>query len=379
LLQREIQNIKIKEFKMNAYINNYELLCDAGDKEALMKAVYAKESALSLNTSYLEGTTAGLGIMEYDNIFDVLEDITGKVLKESNLENFHNTLLILGSSVGGMQECEDIFYRDMSFKNIDPSRYSIHVLSDYLKEKFSFYDSRALSTACTSSANALLLAKRLIEVEAYDNILVIGADGLCKSTVLGFHALGVLSDRRCTPFDIDRNGMNVAEAVGVILLQNKKTQDSIELCGVGASSDAYHMTNPDPEATGAISSMSDAIKDAGIEVDDIDYVNAHGTATLANDRVESLAVEKLFAKDVLVSSTKAITGHTLGAAGAIEAIISCEAIKKSIIPPQTGLKKQENENINVAKEKVSMKIDYVISNSFAFGGNNTSLVFGACK
>ncbi len=364
---------------MSAYINNYEVLCNAGDVKSLMRAIYDKKSALRVDTDYLDGRPAGLGIMEYDNIFNALEDITKKVLEQSNLENFHNTLLILGSSVGGMQECEEIFYRDMGFGNIDPSRYSIHVLSDYLKEKFGFYDSRALSTACTSSANALLLAKRLINVEAYDNVLVIGADGLCKSTVLGFHALGVLSNKKCTPFDINRNGMNVAEAVGVILIQNIKTEDSVELSGAGASSDAYHMTNPDPEATGAMTSMSDAMKDAGVEIKDIDYVNAHGTATLANDRVESLAIQNLFAKDVYVSSTKAITGHTLGAAGAIEAIISCEAIKRSIVPPQTGLEVQENENIKVPKESVATDIKYIISNSFAFGGNNTSILFGACK
>jgi len=364
---------------MSAYINNYELLCNAGDVESLMQAIYAKESALVIDNTYLDDASAGLGIMEYDNIFNVLERITQQILDKSNLDNFHNTLLIMGSSVGGMQECEDIFYRDMSFKNIDPMRYSIHVLSDYLQEKFAFYDSRAISTACTSSANALLLAKRLIDVEAYDNVLVIGADGLCRSTVLGFHALGVLSNKRCTPFDTDRNGMNVAEAVGALLIQNVKVKDSVELKGVGASSDAYHMTNPDPEATGAIRSMRDAIADAGIEIDDIDYVNAHGTATLANDRVESLAVEKLFGKKVFVSSTKAITGHTLGAAGAIEAIVSCEAIRNSMIPPQAGLKNQENKNINVAKESVKMDVSYVISNSFAFGGNNTSLVFGACR
>ncbi|MEA1893325.1 MAG: beta-ketoacyl synthase N-terminal-like domain-containing protein [Campylobacterota bacterium] len=364
---------------MDAYINNYELLCNAGDTKSLMEAVYAKESALVVDSAYLEGASAGLGKMKYDNIFSVLKDVTQKILDESNLENFHNTLLILGSSVGGMQECEEIFYSQKNYKNIDPNRYSMNVLSDYLKEEFDFYDTRALSTACTSSANALLLAKRLIEVEAFDNILVMGADGLCYSTVLGFHALGVLADKKCTPFDKERNGMNVAEAVAALLVQNIKVKDSVALCGVGASSDAYHMTNPDPEATGAIRSMSDAIKDAGIDPADINYVNAHGTATLANDRVESLALERLFSKEVYVSSTKAITGHTLGAAGAVEAIVACEVIKKSLIPAQTGLKNQENENINVPKESVEMDVKYVLSNSFAFGGNNSSIVFGACS
>ncbi len=364
---------------MNAYINSYELLCDAGDTKSLMEAIYAKRSAITVDENYLQDKTAGLGKMQYTNIFDVLEDIAQKVLEASNLENFHNTLLILGSSVGGMQECEDIFYSQKNYKNIDPNRYSMNVLTEHLDKKFGFYDIRALSTACTSSANALLLAKRLIEVDAYENILVVGADGLCYSTVLGFNALGVLSDKACTPFDKDRNGMNVAEAVAMLLVQNVKTSSSFELKGVGASSDAYHMTNPDPEALGAINSMKAAIEDAKLSVDDIDYVNAHGTATLANDKVESLAIEKLFNHPVYVSSTKAITGHTLGAAGAIEAIVSCEVIKRGLIPPQTGLKNQENKNINIPKESVSMQVRNVVSNSFAFGGNNASVVIGACK
>ena len=362
---------------MRSYINSYELACDAGDTEGLMKAVYAKESAVSIDTTYMQDTPVGLGMMKYEDFFEVMEDVTSKVLENSNLENFHNTLLIVGSSVGGMQESEEIFFRDKNYKNLDPARHSIHVLSDHLMEKFNFIDSRSISTACTSSANALLLAKRLIGVEAYDNILVMGADALCYTTVCGFHALSVLSSDKCRPFDKDRAGMNVSEAVAAILVQNVKLDDSIELKGVGSTSDAYHMTNPDPEAKGAIGCMSAAIADASINPSDIDYVNAHGTATQANDRVESLAVETLF-DNVYVSSTKAITGHTLGAAGAIEAIVGCEAIKRSLIPPQTGLVEAENKNINLPVESVEMNVKNVISNSFAFGGNNTSIVLGAC-
>jgi 3-oxoacyl-[acyl-carrier-protein] synthase-1 len=173
--------------------------------------------------------------------------------------------------------------------------------------------------------------------------------------------------------------MNIAEAVAAILVQNRKNENSIELKGVGASSDAYHMTNPDPEALGAITSMKNALNDAGLKVSEIDYVNAHGTATIANDRVEGKAVETIFGDSIYVSSTKAITGHTLGAAGAVEAIISCEAIKQSLVPPQANLSEQENKNINIPTEPVKMKIKNVISNSFAFGGNNASLVFGVCE
>jgi len=362
---------------MKSYINNYELMCNAGDVKSLMSATYDKKSAITISKTHIKDGSAGLGVMPpYDTIYCVLKDVVSKVLRDSNLEDFHDTLLILGSSVGGMQECEDIFYEQKSYKNIDPNKYSMNALSDYLAKEFDFYDSRAISTACTSSANAMLLAKRLITVGAYENVLVVGADGLCSSTVLGFHSLGVLSDKECTPFDKNRNGMNVAEAVAALLIQNIKKDDSIELKGVGASSDAYHMTNPDPEASGAMNSMSNAMRDAGIELDEVDYINAHGTATIANDKVESLAIEKLFGKSAYVNSTKAVTGHTLGAAGAVEAIISCEVIKRSLVPAQIGLKDLENTNINVNMKNIEMKIRNVISNSFAFGGNNTSLVFG---
>jgi len=361
---------------MKSYINGYELHCNAGDTKALMEAVYSKKSALVEDRTFLKDTTAGLGIMEYDDIYSLMSEVVSKVLRDSNLEDFSKTLLILGSSVGGMQECEEIFYAKKSYKEIDPNRLSMNALTDYLVKEFGFYDARAISTACTSSANALLLAKRLIDVEAYDNILVVGADGLCKSTVMGFHALSVLSHTKCRPFDKNRSGMNVAEAVAVLLVQNVKTDNSIELKGVGASSDAYHMTNPNPEALGAISSMEAALSDAGLKRDEIDYINAHGTATTANDTVEALAVEKIFGNSVHVNSTKAITGHTLGAAGAVEAIISCEVIKSAKIPPQTGLENQENINIKINKESVDMRVRNVISNSFAFGGNNASILLG---
>ena len=339
---------------MRAFINSYESRSCAGNTDQLMSAIKTQKTGIAIDTSYMKDTPVGLGIMKYDNFFDVLEEVVGKILKDSNLDNFNDTLLIVGSSVGGMQESEKHYFKDKNYTNINPKRHAISVIAEHMHEKFRFYDFRSISTACTSSANALLLAKRLIGVGAYKNILVLGADSLCYTTVCGFHALSVLSSKVCTPFKENREGMNVAEAVAGLLIQSEQIEDSIELLGVGASSDAYHMTNPDPEAKGAITSMKNALKDANIEPHNIDYINAHGTGTEANDRVESLAIESVFA-DVCFASTKSITGHTLGAAGAIEAIISCESIKGDL-------------NIN-----------YVLSNSFAFGGNNTSLIFGVCK
>ena len=195
----------------------------------------------------------------------------------------------------------------------------------------------------------------------------------------GFHALGVLSSEPCTPFQQDRLGMNVAEGIAALLLQTKPEGESIELCGSGGSSDAFHITNPDPEAGGAIACMQNALQDAGIEAVDIGYVNAHGTGTQANDAVESLAAQTLLKHHPYMSSTKAITGHTLGAAGALEAVISCEVLKRQKIPPQSALEVAENTKVNLPREVVDATLNYVISNSFAFGGNNTALVFGVVK
>jgi 3-oxoacyl-[acyl-carrier-protein] synthase-1 len=358
---------------MKSFINAYESLSCAGDTKELMSAIYTQKSAIEIDTSFMPQTPVGLGKMKEGDFFHHLDNVVDTVLKKSNLQDFSSTLLIVGSSVGGMVESEKHYFKDKNYINIDPSRHAISTISEHLEKKFHFSDTRSLSTACTSSANALLLAKRLIGVGAYENVLVVGADALCYTTVCGFHALSVLSSKPCIPFDNAREGMNVAEAIAALLVQNEKMEGSIELVGAGASSDAYHMTNPDPEASGAISSMQKALDDAGISSKNIDYVNAHGTGTVANDRVEGLAVEKLF-DGVYVSSTKAITGHTLGAAAALEAIISCEVLKQAKVPPQTALLQQENESLNIPTDVIEKDISYVMSNSFAFGGNNTSLI-----
>ncbi len=359
---------------MKAYINSYELDSCVGNSKSLMRAIYNQESGITIDTSYMQGTPVGLGVMHYSDFFETLNSVVNEVLLHSNLDNFHDTLLLVGSSVGGMQESERHYFQDKNYKNIESSRHTISVIADSLVEEFHFSSSRSFSTACTSSANALLVAKRLIEVGAYKNIVVVGADALCYTTVCGFHALSVLSSKVCTPFNEDREGMNVAEAIAVLLLQDEKFEHSIELAGVGASSDAYHMTNPDPTADGAVSSMYSALKDAGVDAKDVDYVNAHGTGTVANDTVEALGIERLF-DGVAVSSTKAITGHTLGASAGIEAIVSCEVIKQGLIPAQANLVEAQNKNIYIPKENIKRDVVYVLSNSFAFGGNNTSLLF----
>ena len=170
--------------------------------------------------------------------------------------------------------------------------------------------------------------------------------------------------------------MNVAEAIACLLVQSQATDSCVEICGVGYSSDAYHMTHPHPDGLGAKKAMENALSCANISKEQIDYINAHGTGTQANDSAEANSIESLFGNIPYVSSTKSITGHTLGAAGALEAIISKLVLENQLIPSNTFLETAENQNINVTTKNIQQNLNYVMSNSFAFGGNNCSLVFG---
>ena len=363
--------------RANVYIDAYDSYSCAGDTQELMESIYSQSVKITQNSEYIPHKSVALGAFSKGEFFAHLKRCVLSVLERSVVDDFHSTLLIVGSSVGGMKKSEQLYFRDKDYSHIDVAEHDISTITTFLDKSFAFASTKAISTACTSSANALLLAKRYIEIGAYDSVLVVGADALCYTTVCGFDALGVLSTKPSTPFTKDREGMNVAEAVAVLHVTSQKQEDSIALLGAGASSDAFHITQPDPEAKGAISAMKAALEDGNIEPSAIDYINAHGTGTQANDATEALATELLFGSTTPISSTKAITGHTLGAAGALEAIISCEVIKRNLIPPQSSLGEVENEHIYIPKEPISKEVHYLLSNSFAFGGNNTALLFGA--
>jgi 3-oxoacyl-[acyl-carrier-protein] synthase-1 len=366
----------------NVYINNFSSIsCAGNNNEELFQSIIAKKDTITIDTSYIKDESVAIGKINNQSDFNILLfEKVAEVLKNSNLENFTETLLVVGSSVGGMRETEEIFFKEKSYKNINPKRHPIDAISYILKQKYNFYDDISFSTACTSSANALGYAKEVISKGIYKNVLVIGIDSLSYTTVCGFKALSVLSSKPCTPFDKNREGMNVSEGIAVLLLQDVKYESSIELCGVGYSSDAHHMTQPHPDGNGAKKAMENALNDANIGKEKISYINAHGTGTMANDSSELNAIDSLFGEyKPKVSSTKSITGHTLGAAGAIEAIISCLSLQKQIVPTNKDLIEVEHEGINYAFEAEKMPINYIISNSFAFGGNNTSLVFGLAE
>lgn len=359
-----------------AYITATSLRSASGDTKKTLEAVFGKTTNLKVYSDIVKDKSVCIGKFSEDDSFnELLIQSVKEVLDISNLKDYQETLLLVGSSVGGMATTEKIIFKNKSYNEIDPQKHTVNSIASLLDDKFNFKSNRSYSTACTSSANALKTAKELISLGAYKNILVVGADEICLTTIFGFSSLGILSDEVCTPFQTNRKGMNVAEGIGVLLLQDTPNENAVVLYGAGASSDAYHIANPDPTSTGAISAMRGAIDDAKLDVKDVDYINAHGTGTQANDASEANAILEVFSKDIAVSSSKSILGHTLGAAGAIEAILCVESIKRGMLPPQLDCMDKEKD-INIICETEKKVIRYAMSNSFAFGGNNVSLVFG---
>ncbi|MCP3699340.1 MAG: beta-ketoacyl-[acyl-carrier-protein] synthase family protein [Aliivibrio sp.] len=238
----------------------------------------------------------------------------------------------------------------------------------------------AISTACSSSGRVFLSAKRLLKSGFVDAVIVGGTDTLCKLTLNGFNSLEALSNEHCLPFSPNRKGINIGEASAYMLLsaEQKDSTDPIALLGAGDSSDAHHISAPHPEGKGAIEAMEKALKDAGLAASDIGYINAHGTATPLNDAMESKAANAVFGSQTPISSTKPLTGHTLGAAGIIEASICWHILKFNLpLPTQIndGEKDAELAEINLV-QNFTLEKKAIISNSFAFGGNNISLIFG---
>jgi len=358
------------------YIDKTNLCCSAGlDEEELFDSILLGKTGIKKYDNYLiDGSISAIGKITSDKSFDSLMiESVQSVLDSSDLNDFHNTFLAVGTSVGGMAWAENKFMEsEGSYRDIVLEKQSIHSIAYTLNKKFKFKDSITFSTACTSSSNAIVFAKELIENGAYETVLVVGADSISYTTVNGFNALGVLSSECSTPFDAQRKGMTVAEGIGVMLLGTEPT--NIKLAGVGCSSDAYNITHPEPTGQGAILAMKNALENANISAKEIEYINTHGTGTVANDKAEGEAILNLFPHNPLVGSTKSITGHTLGACGAIELIISAMALEKSIVPMNFNLETQELERLNLSKENISIEMEFVLSNAFAFGGNNVSIV-----
>ena len=299
--------------------------------------------------------------------------------------------IVLGTSTSGIDEGSRTiahYIRDHQFPpDYDYQQQELsapaNFLADWLQLSGPTY---VISTACTSSARALLSAQRLLDLGVCDAVLCGGVDSLCKLTLNGFSALDAVSEQRCNPFSVNRNGINIGEAAVLFLMSNNLgSSQPIALLGSGASSDAHHISAPEPAGRGALQAMKNALLSANLTPERINYVNLHGTSTQHNDAMESLAVNALFPAGVPCSSTKPMTGHTLGAAGALEAAFCWLSLSREnaehALPPHVwdGQPDPQLPALNFVTSADHLELSAMrclMSNSFAFGGNNVSLIIG---
>jgi 3-oxoacyl-[acyl-carrier-protein] synthase-1 len=289
--------------------------------------------------------------------------------------------VLLGTSTSGILQTELAYRRRGGEGDLADVRYrhaqNLYSMTDFVRRALGLEGpALTVSTACSSSAKVFASAARYIEAGIVDAAVVGGVDSLCLTTMHGFASLQLVSDEPCRPFDAARRGMSIGEAAGFALVEREA--GPLNLLGYGESSDAYHMSTPQPEGEGALGAMRQALSRAGLQPADLDYVNAHGTATPANDRAEDRALMRLFGKRVPVSSTKGFTGHTLGAAGIVEAIVCFLTLEHGFVPATLNSSAVEPglESMIVLENRPA-RVKRALSNSFGFGGSNCSLVFGA--
>jgi len=258
-----------------------------------------------------------------------------------------------------------------------PIIHTPHSLGDFVQHALGLTGlSVTVATACSSSGKVFAQAERLIRTGLADAAIVGGVDSLCGSVLFGFNSLELVSAEPCRPFDVERRGINLGEAAGFALLE-KQAPGGAWLLGYGESNDAHHMSTPHPEGLGARLALTDALRRAELRPEDIDYINLHGTASQKNDEVEAKLVADLFPTTTCASSTKGWTGHTLGAAGIVEAAISLIALEHQLLPGTLNLRVPDPAcGPQIQHDNVEFEARHALSFSFGFGGSNCVLVFG---
>ena len=309
--------------------------------------------------------------------------------------------VIVGSGIGGIHTMEEQHSRlQKGPKRVSPffvPSMILDIVTGHISIKYGFKGPNfAIVSACASANHAIGESFTRIKHGINDIIVTGGTEGgITPLSVAGFANMKALSKNSdhtiaSRPFDKKRDGFVIAEGAGILVLEeyehakNRGAEILGEIVGYGATADAYHLTSPALDGRGAVDAMSHAIKDASISIKDINYINAHGTSTPYNDKIETLAIKKLFgsyAKDLLVSSSKSMIGHLLGAAGAVEAIITMKALENSVIPPTINYKESDPDcDLNyVPNRLVEKDIKYGLSNAFGFGGHNATLIFKKFK
>jgi 3-oxoacyl-[acyl-carrier-protein] synthase I len=295
--------------------------------------------------------------------------------------------VFVGTSTAGLLHSERAYRRRDPASGALPADFdyahthNTYALGDFVRRSLMLGGpAHVVSAACATTAKVFASAARMIEAGVCDAAIVGGADTLCATTLYGFHALNVMSEEPCRPFDAERRGISIGEAAGFVLLEKPSAaarEDAVLLLGVGESSDAYHMSSPHPEGVGARLAMEQALAAAGLAPEAIDYINLHGTATPVGDAAEDRAVSDLFGTATPCSSTKGYTGHTLGASGVVEALFSALSIRHGLLygSPHTRVL-DPGFRSRYLLETAPGRVDRVISNSFGFGGANCSVLLG---
>ncbi len=287
--------------------------------------------------------------------------------------------VVLGITTGGMSTTENLLEK----KKDDPGLFCYHAAASVAEDLAIRYLCTGpvitVSTACSSGAVAIKLALEMLRARLAERVLAGGADALCRLTYFGFKSLQLIDPIGCRPLDRDRRGMSMAEGAAMLLLTNRPDRAVAEVLGAGLSCDAYHLVKPDPQGRGALAAMHAAILDAGISASDIDYINLHGTGTPDNDCSEAEAINTLFPdQKPLLSSVKGAFGHSLAAAGAIEAVISAISVSRDLVPGNEGCQFPDADlKLDPVMKPTDFPVDCVLSNSFGFGGNNASVIIGA--
>lgn len=399
--------------EMNSYLSALGLVCPLGNsKQQVAKNLLAADtSGMQPVSDWIPETTAICGVVnaqlpevpleyEWQNsrnnqlLMAAVEQIQPELQVAIARYGAARIAVIIGTSTSGIYEAglhitdlqrEGVLPQEFDYRRqelVDPALF----LSRWLGLSGPSY---SISTACTSSARALISAKRMLQAGLCDAVICGGSDSLCHLTLNGFSSLEAVSTAHCNPFSKNRQGINIGEAAVVFLLTRELLHDEQAmpvLAGIGASSDAYHISAPQPEGEGAVKAMQLALADAQLMPEQISYINLHGTATQHNDSMESAAVNQVFGADTPCSSTKPLTGHTLGAAGALEVAFCWLALQEVYNPERLliphvwdGEVDEQLAALNLCRPQQVFTQDakrWLMSNSFAFGGNNTSLVLG---
>lgn len=383
----------------DTYLASAGIICSIGSTLDEVSRNLTRSNGMMITDKFTQGRSLSLGIVDtelpslkgfpaqYSNrtnqllmaAFDEIKDDFDHLRKGINPLRIG---IVIGTSTSGIGEGEvalDHYLKTGHWpENFDYSHQEMVnpalAMANWLDIKGPTF---VISTACSSGAKALASARRLLRMNVCDLVIAGGADSLCKLTVRGFSALEAVSEDRCQPFSANRKGINIGEGAGLFLVSRESGE--IALSGVGETSDAHHFSAPHPEGLGAASAMSLALSDAGLSAGDIDYLNLHGTATAQNDQMEARAVANVLGLKTPCSSTKSLTGHTLGAAGAIEAAFCWISLRESkpMLPPHLWDNCADSElaPINlISAPDIATRPKCAMSNSFAFGGNNISLI-----